>query len=238
MSTLKEAIAVFQSEIAAAFPSSEPPAGARTWSVERVVLDLAVTLLDSRSENSCGSPPLKVVVVQGEKGGAVTAGMPAGEIRGAHRLTIEFAVRQSTAAGSAGPEPSAATASPAVGAAPLRTGGVESVSREDSTRLLLTELLGPPGFYSSARAAVLSDALQGRTPEQARAVAAALNRRAQEIEDEPVRQSRHLIRGIVQTGPLKSTERAEQLLLKLIEWWPIPELLQFIATHWRPEDNW
>ncbi len=237
MSTLKEAIAAFQSEITAAFPCGELSSG-QTWSVERVVLELAVALTDSRPDHSSGSPSLEVVVIPSEKLGALRAGTAEDEARGVHRLTIELSLRRSAVAGTANLEAGGAPPSPAVESVPMRAGGVETASREDSTRLLLTELLGPPGFYSSARAAVLGDALRDRTPAQARAVALALNRRAQEIEDEPVRQSRHLIRGIIQTGPLKSNERAEQLLLKLIEWWPIPELLRFVATHWRPEDHW
>ncbi len=238
MSTLKEAIAAFQSEIAAALGPIPAPSSGPSWALERVALDLAVTLIESKSGDPTGRPAIEVLVVSSGQRDAGPAELPEGEGRGPHRLTIEFSLQATAASGAARQNPIIGSTPLDAESTPARTVAVETVPREDSTRLLLTELLGPPGFYSSARAAVLSDALRDRTSEQARAVAAAINRPAKEVADEPVRHSRHLIRGIVQTGPLKSPERAEQLLSKLIEWWAIPELLQFIAIHWRPEDHW
>jgi len=102
----------------------------------------------------------------------------------------------------------------------------------------LTELFGRPGFDSSARAAVFCEMIRELTLEQALATAAALTRGTSEVGDPTVRKARHLLRGIVQSGPLKSAERAAVLLTSLFHARPMEKLVAMIEAQWNTENNW
>ncbi len=234
MTTLADALALFRKEIEAALASaadaSEPFESTHgdenewvtgpTWTMDRVAITLDVALLEPSDVAAGDSSRLRVLEWRTGSPKAPRAPEP-----GRHAITIEFAVGRTPGASSLASRIESAAPAPGPG-------------REKAAERLLTELLGPPGFDSSARAAVFCDALRERTLDEVRAAAAALTRLPGEIPDETVRRTRHCLGGIVQSGPLKSAVRAEQILVELLEDWSLAALLELVARHWRTDENW
>ena len=223
MSSLKDAITLFQQEIGRSLASVQPTPGL-IWEAERVALSLEVFLdPDAPDGRALGLRPFR---------DGTEAWRPG------HTITIEFRLRPEVADGLAGAGPAEAAPSVRPNLAPVASGDPGTVDVDERTISELTELLGPPGFYSSARAAVFCDVVRGLTLDQASATAAALTRRAAEVDDEAVRKARHRIRGMVQSGPLKSADRAAALLSGVFQARPVAALVALIEAHWSTEENW
>jgi hypothetical protein len=223
MNSLQDAIARFQQEISRSLASRPGATGELHWEVERVALTLNVTLDSNAPDGSA----IVLCARQDNTAEKVSSA-----------VTIEFRVRRD---GSELSPPAGAGNQVVHPGASAGTGTVKAdggSSPGGRAIAALTELLGPPGFDSSARAAVMCDALRELTAEQSEATANALTRPASEVRDPKIREARHSIRGVVQSGPLKSFDRAVALLTELFRSCSTRELVRQIEQHWKTADHW
>jgi hypothetical protein len=234
MSSLAEVMARLQREIAQSLEAAQKTGEAASprrlqWEVDRVTLQLQVEL-------DLDAPEGRTIQVRSRRDEAVAGPASLAAAAQLHTLNVEFYVRPTGAlAGTSANSNSRETAES------LQPKGVLPQTEAERQESLLvgelTELLGPPGFDSSARAAVVCDAFRQLEQQEGLAVAAALTKPVREIPEQKIRQARHLIRGVVQSGPLKSPERAASLVGRWLEQRPISDLVRLIEAHWRT-DHW
>jgi hypothetical protein len=103
---------------------------------------------------------------------------------------------------------------------------------------VLTQIFGAPGFDSSARATVFREALDGKSHDEVLAVLASLRPEATASLDDATRQASHVLRGIIQSGPLKNVGQGAHLLIGLMTQHPLPEVLRIAETTWKTHDDW
>ncbi|MFM8468543.1 MAG: hypothetical protein ACKODH_01000 [Limisphaerales bacterium] len=103
---------------------------------------------------------------------------------------------------------------------------------------VLTQVFGAPGFDSSARATVFREALAGKSHDEVLAVLATLRPDATAPLDDATRQASHVLRGIIQSGPLKNVGQGAKLLVELMTEHPLAEVLRVAETTWKTHDDW
>lgn len=212
MQTLKDAIVQFQKEVSAALDTAPNEVNGVRWLPERVSLSLEVEL-DLTS--AAGTPGMRVV--QGAEGAA-----------GGSRISIEFRLATANGEGHGG----------TVSLAP--TSIAERRPAESETDRAVRELsaiFGAPGFDSSARAAVFCDAVGSLSTARALALCQSLTGAVEDIEED-VRRARHLLLGVIRSGPLKTPGRAAEMLADLFQRCAIPTLVRLVEEQWKTQEDW
>jgi hypothetical protein len=144
-----------------------------------------------------------------------------------HHLTLEFRLGPPAAVKAAGHPTDATETLAPVGKLPPDVSAVA----------ILSEILGAPGFDSSARATVFRETLEELGEVQRRQVLASLGSPASDSEDPPVTQARHRIHRLSGTGPA-GKDRGPKLLRELAARHPAESLIQLAKTHWRTPSQW
>src|SRR5689334_14164821 len=140
MTSLTDAIALFQHELGHSLSAGPKPSPGLSWEVDRVTLSLQV-ILDDQGE--AARPALRVQSSGDTPGPGVNA----------HTLTIEFRLRPDDAPQDSVGSPTREASSRIATLAPAPARVDPDTSRRTALAAL-TDLLGPPGFNSSARASV------------------------------------------------------------------------------------
>ncbi len=103
---------------------------------------------------------------------------------------------------------------------------------------VLSEIFGPPGFDSSARASVFRETLEPLPEAQRRSVLGSLSGQApSEAPDPSLYYARHLIRRLAASGP-SGLEQGIKLLERLAQQGDLNDLIQIAATRWRTQSEW
>lgn len=204
-------------------------AQADDWRLTRVTLSLAVELRGADR----GTPTWEVT--ESQPGEAAGVGAP-------HRITVEFELGE---AGMRVGEPAQASSAKS----PLVTGrtgataskvdggaGVSGAEREEQWVASLEELLGPPGFDSSARARVLVEALESLAPGQQRELLAGLDA-PEPLGDEAVERVRHQVLRVLERGP-SGGRRGARLLAEATGHRGLETVLRRIAERWHTREWW
>lgn len=198
-----------QAALAALVEGTSLPPGV-TCVAERLTLSLAV-----RFHPSDGDSESSRCDVASDANGAL------------HHLTLEFRLGPQPAAEAAGHPTDATETLPPAGKLPPDVSAVA----------VLSDILGAPGFDSSARATVFRETLEELGEGQRRQVLASLGSPASENEDPPVTQARHRIHRLSGTGPA-GKDRGPMLLRELAARHPAESLIQLAKTHWRTPSEW
>ena len=103
---------------------------------------------------------------------------------------------------------------------------------------VLTQVFGPPGFDSSARATVFRETLEGHTHEEVLAALAALRSNAPSAADPAAKHISQILRGMLHTGPMKNVTQGAELLIELLVQNPLAEVLRVAETTWKTHDDW
>lgn len=144
-----------------------------------------------------------------------------------HRLTLEFRLGPPTAAEAAVHSTDTIETHAFGGKLPTDVSAVA----------VLSDILGAPGFDSSARATVFRETLEELGEVQRRQVLASLGSSASDSEDPPVTQARHRIHRLSGTGPA-GKDRGPILLRELAARHSAESLIQLAKTHWRTPSEW
>lgn len=161
----------------------------------------------------------------GESGCYDVTGSEAGGAQ--HRLTLEFRL---------GPPTAAEAAAQSIDATLTRAPGGKlppDVSAVD----VLSDILGAPGFDSSARATVFRETLEELGEVQRRLVLASLGSPASDSEDPQMTQARHRIHRLSGTGPA-GRDRGPVLMRELAERHSPESLIHLATTLWRTPSDW
>lgn len=178
---------------------------------ERLTLSLAVRFPLAEADRESG----RCDVASGEADGAL------------HRLTLEFRLGPPTAAEAAVHSTNT-----------IETRALEGKLPPDVSAVgVLSDILGAPGFDSSARATVFRETLEELGEGQRRQVLASLGSPASDSEDPPVTQARHRIYRLSGTGPA-GKDRGPKLLRELAARHSAESLIQLAKTHWRTPSEW
>lgn len=221
MQPLKNVLAALRREIAAALETNQDlPPGTRL-EAERVVLSLELSLKEKPSKNGTVELLFEVPDASSHEPGRK------------HTLTIEFALPPASTSSPA-EKPVVSRKRAAVAGAPARLEGAEA----ERVTAALAKVFGAPGFDSSARASVFREALAELSDEQIRAVLDSLPGPAQPGLDETVKRARHLISGVLKSGPLRSTERGGEALAEVLAQHPVKLVIQLIADKWETQTDW
>lgn len=103
---------------------------------------------------------------------------------------------------------------------------------------VLTQVFGPPGFDSSARATVFRETLADRSHAEVVAALTALRSNAPSALDPAVKHVSQILRGMLHTGPMKNVPHGAELLIELLVQHPLAEVLRVAETTWKTHDDW
>ena len=199
-----------QAALAALVEGTALPPGV-TCVAERLTLSLAVRFHPSDDDGESG----RCDVASGEASDAP------------HHLTLEFRLGPPMATEASARSNQAIETPPSVGKFPPDTSAVD----------VLSEILGAPGFDSSARATVFRETLEELGEVQRRQVLASLESPASDSEDAQITQARHRIYRLSGTGPA-GKDRGPKLLRELAARLSAESLIQLAKTHWRTPSEW
>ncbi|MBL9170770.1 MAG: hypothetical protein JNN07_23765 [Verrucomicrobiales bacterium] len=236
MPNLKTLLADLQSQLQEAL--SHPPRSATSAArlqAERVTLSLKLALEPSaKTKDESESARFELLPLPSAasfKGSKI----PPTE----HTLTIEFRVDPTgtvipSAAASLAIEPSPLP-SPAL---PAAAAPVE-IGPDDEAMAVLTGALGAPGFDSSARATVFCEAMADLDEVQRIAVWECLgDTRPGTVIDPALKRARHLLRGILRSGPGGTKPTGPAALAALFAKHPSHDLLNLIRREWKTQADW
>lgn len=188
---------------------------------DRIVVSLQLSLEEQASAD--GTSQLVWVVPEGR----APSGQPG------HTVTFEFKSTKIT--------PEQTLNRPTHTARPAATPAVPrqvEVSEAELVVTMLTLLFGPPGFDSSARATVFREALEGLGEDKVAAALRDLDSKSSAEPDHAYKSVRHLMRGVIKSGPLRSVERGVEILDELLRQHRIGPVLQLIQDRWKTQQDW
>jgi hypothetical protein len=224
MQPLKTVISSLRREIELALEENQNlPVGTRL-EAERVVLSLELTAREQHRQDGSVEVVFDVINTIAQSPASGNGGAAHGS---PHRLTIEFTRPQT--------RPLDAQKH---SLQPPHTTKIEKKIETDPVTKGLIDLLGTPGFDSSARATVLRETLAGLSAGQIRTVVAALAIGAPAVTEESVKRALYLIKGVLRSGPLKSAETGGKLLDEILSLQPIEDILRLILNTWRSQEHW
>ena len=156
-------------------------------------------------------------------GGLVVATGPAACV---HHLAIEFKLRPATLVGQTEGVPPSATLPALV-----------PVAAEPAYFAALAEVIGAPGFDSSARATVFRETLEELDEAEQQAVLTTLGTPAADGEEPALSRARQLIQRLAGSGPA-GPKRGPELLRQLAGRAPAGALIRLAAERWRTQSEW
>ena len=226
MRPLKDVIVALRREMEAAFGNDQNLGPGRQIEADRVVLSLQIDILEQ--PGIPGSTMLSFEVPDSPSQPPTAHDRQ----RGGHLLTIEFkcAPHQSHSAPSKFERGRERT----IPGTPPKLEGAEAEQVQRS----LEQVLGSPGFDSSARATVFAEALRGLSDEQIRSIFAQLDRSLSPRIDKSDKRIRHHLNNVIRSGPLKSVTAARDVLTDLFQKHASPEILSLIRTVWKSQEEW
>lgn len=224
MQTLAHVIVALRQEIEQALATGHPLPDGTHLQADRVVVSLQVRVRETDSAEASESLQFEVI----------PAGAKSTTTTGIHTVTVEF--KAGVGASPATPPASAQTQlMMPTDSATLPE--LHSKADENIVKALST-VLGAPGFDSSARATVLREALIELSAEQIHAVVRSLYDTPLPENDTQARRARHLILGVLKSGPLHSIEGGGEILMNVFTQHDPASVLQIIATRWKDQDAW
>jgi hypothetical protein len=102
----------------------------------------------------------------------------------------------------------------------------------------LIQLLGAPGFDSSARATVVREVLGGLSRAQILQVAKNLDGAPHPELQGEVRRAWHRLSGVIRTRSFGSIGEGGQLVARLFDRYPPDQLLRWISERWQSQEKW
>ncbi len=102
----------------------------------------------------------------------------------------------------------------------------------------ISEVLGPPGFDSAARATVLHEALESFQPAQIRESLVDLHKPGSTTEDPEIKRARHRLRGILVSGPMHHAGKGGEALIGLFESFGKEAILRLVRERWKTQQAW
>lgn len=213
MQSLKSIVAALRQEIEAALESPENPGRAVRLDPERVELSLQVQLEfpEAQPGTLAGPPRMRFHPnAPSADGSQASTG---------HTLKIEFKLSRTDS-------PSAAA--PLSAPRPARSGLLNDLS----------DLFGPPGFDSSARAMVFCETLEGLSDPDFGVVRRVLAGEPVPDQNETVRRAKHLLMGLIRSGPLKDVGRGSALLAALFAEQSRETLVGLVRQRWKTQQDW
>ena len=213
MLTVEQAVRALRREILAGLAEDATLPRNAIFSVDRVTMSLAVRI--APTEVAAGAP---VALQVAEDPGPSD-----------HRITVEFRLGET-------PVPIPATTG---SSAPAPSADLALVATPDGSPSFtgLAQILGAPGFDSSARATVFREALEELDTAQQRQVLLGLGDPPSPGEDPAVIRARHLVRRLASSGPAGS-KNGPRLLRELATKYPVEDLIALAATRWRTQSEW
>lgn len=235
MPNLKSLLADLQQQLqhALAAPQHPMPSGVKLHA-DRVTLSLKLALEQSAtSVGSSQSGSYQLVPASDHSNGQNGTDRHTTD----HTLTIEFRVDPTGAVIPTAPASIATEPSP-LPSLPAATTPVE-VGPNDEAMTVLTVALGAPGFDSSARATVFCEAMDELNELQRIAIWESLgDPRPGIVIDPALRRARHLLRGILRSGPGGTKPSGPAPLAALFAKHPSNDLLNLIRTEWKTQADW
>lgn len=213
MITVEQTIRALRREILAALAEDATLPPGTILSADRVTISLAVRI--SPAMFATGGPgSLQVAEDPGPSD---------------HRVAVEF--RLGASAADARPAPIASASAPRIVAT------AATVADGSPAFTGLAQILGAPGFDSSARATVFREALEELDAAQQRQALLGLGDPPSAGEDPAVIRARHLVRRLAGSGPAGMTN-GPRLLRELATRCPVEELTALAASRWRTQSEW
>jgi hypothetical protein len=223
MPSLNNVLAALRREIEAALEENAAPNSRIRLRPHRVVLSLEFSVIEQRVPD--GSVELSCDFCK-------TGASPNAEKT--NSLTIEFKpVFQM-------PAPSAIKRAPArrkLDAPQKKLPQLDPAEAENVVQSL-SSVFGAPGFDSSARATVFREVFAELSGQQAALLVASFTTGTVPEDDEELRNASHRINGILRTGPLRSIERASEVLAKAFDRHELEPVLLLIKEKWKTQSDW
>lgn len=219
--SLRTALRSLRDEIHAALESNSTLPSATRAQPGRITVALHVVLEEQPTAE--GTPRLSWVVAEPDPG------KPPG-----HMVTVEFGPDATQPLPRAGRPSLAEQLQPVTSPQPLPLEGSEAERIANELALLF----GPPGFDSSARATVFREALEGLAEEDIATTLNALANHSPAASEGPAKRARHLVTGVIKSGPLGSFERGVTILDGILRQHRVSALLQLIEQRWKTQQDW
>lgn len=230
MRPLKDVIASLRREIELGLQDSDrPPREGVRIEANRVTVQLAVAVSESRSAKAEGG--LAFQIESPSHNGAIKSPSPV-------TVTLEFQIIGSSVVAPAGPMQGMTAAHehkskpPASGPQPL------PVERRSAVIEILSKVFGPPGFDSSARSTVFCETLADLSEEEVLTVIASLDDAPRPGLVPVIKHARHLLTGILRSGPLRSARAGGELLAEMFLEFETGSLVRLIRETWKTQEHW
>jgi hypothetical protein len=222
MQPLKKVISELRREISLALADEKPlPNSARLVAARVTVsLGLSVSVDDLKTK-----PRLLFGVTTDAVSGR--PGVRRNESPTQHTITFEFSVANlaSSAIGSA------------ISVASSQSGGLQGAERERVIGIF-ADVLGPPGFDSSAKATVLREALAELPVPDVVLVIESLRGAPLPGKATAAKRARHFISNVVKSGPIGSAERGGEMLAPVFQAHSVPAILRLLEDVWKTQEYW
>lgn len=228
MASLKEIVTALQQELQTAF--SDPQESAVRLHPERLTLSLELLAIENPNSN----PPVQLSFKVARCGPATSEPAVQAAPAGRHLLTLEIRPEFLKPPSASVPHPPAPSDSSVRSVASVPLDGSEA----QQTVQALGQVFGVPGFDSSARATVFREALDGLSPEQARAAVDSLGDETAVPADGAAKRARHLIRNVIRSGPLRSFEQGAAILAKLFRQYSVESIVRLVHAKWKTQEEW
>ncbi len=225
MPSLKAVILALRQEINTAMQADVATPHPLNLEVDEIVLSLNLSIKDRKKPD--GSLELHFDVQDAISAPSTTAQPP-------HTLAIKFKVRTSAQNNGHPGEAIEFVEVPVHKAASPPT----APSTEDQLIQSLSEVLGAPGFDSSARATVFREALDGLSDAQALSTMQSFTDPELLKQDDFVKHAHHLISGVLKSGPLKSAGSGGKALAKLFTNHPAVTIVKLVEKNWKTQADW
>ena len=213
MLSIEQALTALQREILLALPDTSRRPARVVFQAEKVVVSLGLQL-NPDAQTSATSHPFFVA---------------ADSATCVHHVTIEFRLNTPLL-----PDPPVSIPANETPRLPANASSVEA----ETDFATLCEILGAPGFDSSARATVFRETLENLSESQRREVLASLTVPTTNAdEDTSLSYARHLIRRLVTSGPAGFV-RGSTLLVHLARQSSVNDLMRLAALRWRTQSEW
>lgn len=231
MISLQEVIEGLNEEIQQALRSPTEKARDLSWHLKQVRIELAIQL--HSPPTGSGSKAVQFEVLSANKQATVQSDGPL-SAHSIHRLTLELSASQDRHE-----QPQTfSLPHPGQEATEPRSVAVSTVPRVADVQGALVELLGPPGFDSSARAGVIRDAIEGLSSNQFDEFCRVLGGNQADPKDLGVRHAWIQVRRALERGPLASVRECQQRLHLLLAGNGREDVIAVVDAVWRTPSDW
>lgn len=235
MPSVEQSLLAIRSEIERALNSATVDSKHRfILAARRVEVELAVELKSPPSDPH-QTPPWSLEVCGEIVSASASSGKADNSAPSTHRIRIEFEIHDTHLQESVNLPAKQPTGVPRSNESSCSE---DSQSKEEEILNQLIQVLGVPSFDTAARSSVMVETLESLTPTQRDQVLQTLDGVPRNETDPIVKRAKHLLSGVIRSGPLKSVAGGGKILADLFGKFEGKQVIQILRSQWKDQEQW